>query len=135
MNFNGLEICCDTTDDHKIINSTTIHNSGTITTSVLHSTTANITNLSTGDINNTTTIATDIIDSKQSISRHPQFRGFGGVHHPNFHAGYNTNNNLFYVFIPTANAWRDPQDTLSLTINKINNADIVVGSRWKSRMG
>jgi len=136
MDFNGREICCETSsDDHTVINSTTINNSGTITSNVLNATTATITNLHTGDINNTTTIATDIIDSKQTISRNPQFKGFDAVLHPNFHASYNTTNNLFYVFAPTANAWRDPQDTLNLTINKINNADIVVGSRWKLRLG
>ena len=135
-------ICCSNEDiTHDDITSTTITNSGLITTLDLKATnhidtaTLTATNITTGDISNTNTISTDIISSKQTISRKPQFKTFDGIINPNFHSGYNTVNNLFYVFIPTANAWRDPQDTLSLTTNAINNADIVVGSRWKLRMG
>ena len=140
-------VCCSNEDvTHDDITSNTITNSGLITTldlkatnnidtATLTATTGTVTNITTGDISNTNTISTDIVDSKQTISRKPQFKTFDGIIYPNFHSGYNTTNNLFYVFAPTANAWRDPQDTLSLTINKINNADIVVGSRWKLRMG
>jgi hypothetical protein len=78
----------------------------------------------------------DVLESNIIISRDYKHKDINHTLYTNFNISYNTSNNLFYVFQPNLTGpWWSFQDTNNPTILRVDNSEIVTGSKFLLKMG
>jgi hypothetical protein len=78
----------------------------------------------------------DVLESNIIISKDYKHKDINHTLYTNFNISYNTSNNLFYVFQPNLTGpWWSFQDTNNPTILRVDNSEIVTGSKFLLKMG
>jgi hypothetical protein len=78
----------------------------------------------------------DVLESDIIISKDYKHKDVNHTLFTNFNISYNTSNNLFYVYQPqpAGGTW-SLQDTNNPTILRVDNSEIVTGSKFLLKMG